>query len=78
MCAYSLAHLSLCKVVPRPSGTLTGAIVFVPECSSGHDFVTFGSAGESELNKNLEPRTLKNCPVHVETIQKDLLSSSLS
>ena len=62
-------------MMPGSSATLTGAIVFVPGCSSDAISLLFGRAG---ANGPSQPRTdyvFKNCPVYVESTQKDLITS---
>ena len=49
MCAYCFARSNLCEVMPGSSGTLTGAIVFVPGCSSDAIPLPFGRAGKQKL-----------------------------
>ena len=71
-----MAHVNLCEVMPGSSGTLTGAIVVVPGCSSDAISLLLGRAG---ANGPRQPRTdyvFKNCPVYVESTQKDLITSS--
>ena len=70
-----MAHVNLCEVMPGSSGTLTGEIVVVPGCSSDAISLLLGRAG---ANGPRQPRTnyvFKNCPVCVESIQKDLITS---
>ena len=65
-------------MMPRSFGTLIGAIVFVSGCSSDAISLLFGRAGANEPSQPRRDYVFKNCPVCVESTEKDLITSYLS
>ena len=68
--APSVGSLNLWQVVPRPSATLTGAKICVPKCSAYATWILFGRAGANDLSQPRTDHVFKNCPVHVESLEK--------